>query len=843
MSNKKLEAPPGEPIVLRQEVDRRTFLKATGVAAAGATAALNLPGAEHIVLHNLATTADQAPTGAADAETIVPTFCRPNCFNGCRVNAHVRDGKVVKTSMAQFPDERYNRICLRGLSQPQQMYSERRLKYPMKRAGERGEGKWERISWEEALDTVATKLQETREKYGTHAVSFTQGSGNFGVLSGTMFGLYHRLFSVLEATCINNTLDVAQSYGLTKVFGKAPGNDQSDLANARTLFIIGSNMTEAQIHTWHFVADAIDNGAKVIVIDPVYTATASKAHQWVRIRPGSDGALFLSMIHVILNEGLEDTQYVHDHTVAPFLVRADTGKFLRQSDATGKEPEKVVDAATGRETIVDPYMVWSVKSSRAVPLVEGVEAAVTGSYTVNGIEVTVALDLLKAAVAEYTPERAEEITTVPAETIRQLAVTYATAKPATLYHCMGIDHWDNGHMTTFAEGTLAAITGNVGKYGASLGFKWYYIDNLDVMGFIYPDGKFAKNIYTDDMFETARTGNIMGKPDPIKAMFVACCNPLGAYTDRNVWIDTVLPSIDFIVTADIFDSDTVEYSDIVLPVAHWFETTDMHFGQTHPYVMYAEAAAPPAFESKSDMEIIQLLAARLGVNQYFDYTPDELLEMSISKPFAERTGFTLEQLKKDGVFKLWYQSPDTPNITNGLNGIFATPSQRAEFYNEDPKPRVASTTSLKFNPEQERLPRFVPPLEAWPESEAAKKYPLAFFQEHTRWRVHTQFADVPLLRELDPEPTVKLNPDDAAARGIRTGDDVEIFNDRGHVVVKAVLSSALPAGMVSLPKGWLARQHKRGAPGQLTHMNLNPASINQSFFDVAVDVRKWTEEA
>lgn len=174
--------------------------------------------------------------------------------------------------------------------------------------------------------------------------------------------------------------------------------------------------------------------------------------------------------------------------------------------------------------------------------------------------------------------------------------------------------------------------------------------------------------------------------------------------------------------------------------------------------------------------------------------------------------------------------------------MFDTPSRRAEFYNETPTPRVSSTTSQAFNPDTEHLPRFEPPLEIWPESDIAKKYPLAFFQEHTRWRVHTQYAEAAWLRELDPEPTVKISPADADARSIHNGDYVEIFNDRGSCVVKAVISSALPAGMLSLPKGWLPHQHKKGSPWELTHMKLNPASVNQSYFDVAVEVRKWNGE-
>jgi len=782
--------------------------------------------------------ATEGPSASSE-ETLVRTFCRPNCFGGCPVFAHVRDGKVVKTSLAPLPDPRYNRICLRGMSQPQQMYSERRLLRPRKRVGERGSGQWQDISWDEAIATVAQRFQAVRDEHGPQAIAYTEGSGNYGTLTSSHFGATSRFFAALEATTLSNTLDVAQAHGLTHVFGSLPNNDPADLVNAETIFIVGSNMTEAQIHTWHFVADAIERGTKVYVVDPIYTVTASKAHEWVRIRPGSDTAMFLAMTHIVLAEGLQDEQFLHDSTVGPLLVRADDGQFLRRNHLTGEPPVTHVNPMTGQEVSDEPFVVWSEADNRLVELTEGVRGAMSGTYEHDGITLRPALELLRDAVAEWTPEHAETVTTIPAATLREMARRYATSKPASIYHCMGIDHWDNGHLTTIAESALACVTGNVGKPGAALGFKWYYAENYDWMAWMMPGGHMGRTIFTDDMFEVARTGTIRGEKDAIKALYVAGCNPLGAYADRNRWVNEVLPSIDFIVTVDIYDSDTVEYSDLVLPAAHWFERSDMQFAQNHPFVMWGDKAVEPLGESKPDIEILRLLAEPLGVKEFFPDSDDELLEISINKPWAERIGFSLDRVKREGAVKVWYQDPQAPNVCLGYDGTFPTPSGRAEFYNPNPQPRVASTTSMRFDPSIERLPRFSPPIEAWPGTEASKKYPLVFFQEHTRWRVHTQYAEVPLLRELDPEPTVKINPDDAASRGIATGDDVEIFNDRGHVVVKALISGALPAGMLSLPKGWLAHQHTAGAPSELTHMVLNPASINQSYFDVAVDVRAW----
>ncbi|WP_441389674.1 molybdopterin-containing oxidoreductase family protein [Ancrocorticia sp.] len=813
-----------------------------------------------------------APSASAASEAgekWVRTYCRPNCFGGCPLMAHVREGKVIGVSPAPLPDPKYNRVCLRGLTQPEQQYSARRILHPKKRVGPRGSGQWQEISWDEAIDMVVENFTAVKEQYGSSAIALTEGSGNYGTLSSSHFGAVRRLFAALDATVLSNTLDVAQAHGLMQVFGGLPNNDPADLANAKTIFIIGSNMTEAQIHTWHFVSDAKDKGAKVIVIDPIYTPTASKADQWVRIRPGSDPAMFLAMTRVVMDEGIMNEDFLRRSSVAPLLVREDTGQFLRASDlsrtlsdneaeasdldgsATGTAEDEAdgvtstdgLYSAGGPTVITDPFIVWSDSEDHAVELADGfMDTRLYGSFEVQGIKVRTALDLLWDAVDEWTLEKSEEVTTIPAQTLHDMAITLATETPASMYHAMGIDHWDNGHLSTFAESALACVTGNVSRKGSQLGFKWYFAENYDFVNWMMPDGHMARDIYTDDIFELANEGTIQGKPDAIKAMYASGCNPLGAYCDRNQWIDKVLPMLDFIVTADIYNSDTVEYSDLVLPACHWFERQDIQWAANHPFITWSDKAVEPLGESKPDVDIMRLLADRLGVKQYFPDSDDELINIAISDDWAKANNFDLQRLKEEGALQISYQDPSQPNICLGADGSYPTATGRAQFYNPNPTPRVQSSTSLHFDPVKERLPYFEPPIEAWPTSPTHEKYPLTFFQEHTRWRVHTQYSEVPMLRELDPDPTVRMSPGDAAARSIHTGDLVEIFNDRGHVVVTAIVSDALPDGMVSLPKGWLGHQHIAGAPSELTHMRLNPTSVNQSFFDVAVEVRHWKGE-
>jgi molybdopterin-containing oxidoreductase family molybdopterin binding subunit len=247
--------------------------------------------------------------------------------------------------------------------------------------------------------------------------------------------------------------------------------------------------------------------------------------------------------------------------------------------------------------------------------------------------------------------------------------------------------------------------------------------------------------------------------------------------------------------------------------------------------MLQDKAVDPPFEAKSDHEIAGLLAEELGLGEYFKMSEEEIIAFMVNADSLEVHGITYDSLKDKKVQRY------IPAGSVRYKDFFYTPSGRMELYVENPTSRVPVENPVDLT--NERLPYFRPPIEAWSESEAAKKYPLVCIQEHTRFRVHAQWFNVPWLRELDPEPTVKMNPVDAEARGIKTGDYVRVFNDRGEVVVKAIVCGDPRPGMVNIPKGWQRYQFKKGGYQELTQLELNPSSVNQSFFDVAVEVEPW----
>jgi anaerobic selenocysteine-containing dehydrogenase len=818
-------------------ITRRGFLKTSAVVAGSAA----LAGSLGFALAGCSPTNDALQASLKAEEQVFRGVCRPNCFAFCHLNVHVRDGKVTKTTRAPYKDPRYSRICHRGLSHVQRIYDPERLKAPLRRVegSARGAGEWEQISWDDALGEVADRIKALQAEHGEQAFAYLTMSGN---RSFTITSMYSRLFgSLLHACAISPCLDMASYYGMMRMTGAATQlwecNEQTDIINAKALVAWGANITDAQVQSWHFVNEAKRNGTKLVVIDPIFTQLASKADLWIPVRPGSDTALYYGLMNIFLEKEAENVPFLQNSTVAPFLVRADTGKYLRRSD-TGIEPSPTgkTDATTKKEVMYDPIMV-SVEGV-PTPVEEAKAPDLEATCTVEGLKCRSVYSLLLDEIAEFPPAKVSELTDVPVETLYQLA-EICLDQPVTHYVGYGPQAYANGVHTTHAGMVMNALIGNLGYPGASYGSFWhaYFGSNS-----AFTNVKGANTTPAVAMVawpDVMRTGKFQDKDFPIKMLYVYSANPLCCCSDTNMLLKDVWGNLEFVVVADSVMTDTARYADLVLPIAQWFEVEEAtNAGQTIT-LNYNEKAIEPLYDSKPDTDIVRGLAEKLGFGDLFRFTDAEALAEIVASPMSEAYGVSYETLKKEKELRF---SADNPHIAWAGGKGFTSPSGRLEFYLENPTPRAKS--DKKITPElidRERLPHFFPPREAWPDTEAMKKYPLHFMSERPRYRVHSQWFGTRALRELDPEPTVKINPLDAEKRGIKDGDLVECYNDRGHGVGKAVFSNGVRPGILVYPKGWQISQHRSGSWSALLSADFDPFGVNGDFMDTTCEIRVWNE--
>ena len=730
-------------------------------------------------------------------DEVVHTVCPLTCGPACGILAHVREGVLVKVEPGDFPGTSH--ICHRGLASVKLVYHPDRLKHPMKRQGERGEGKWQRISWEEALDTMALRLREIGDRYGSSSLAWAMDMlgalstgatvGFAGACQGTFIsvaGCGDSAGPCADIACYGSPLWYGESY--TMMF------DHPALC-----LIWGHNPAETDAFKWRRIRDAKENGARVVVIDPRFTTTASKADQHIPIRPGTDAALALGMMNVVLDRGLYDTSFVTDRTVGPFLVRRDNGLFLREKDISPGQSEK--------------YIVWDTQTDapRSYDML-GVAPALTGVYRVKGVDCEPAFQLLTELAEQYPPHRVSEITGIAADSITRLAIEYATTKPAASFRGMGCQRTFHGDLSFRAINTLAAVTGNISFEGRAT----FELNRLALMTRGIPS--FMSLL---QMYEAISTE----KPYPIKALWIAKHNLINQDPDFNQVTKELVPRLEFIVVADLFMSTSAQYADIVLPACSFYECTDLVSpvgNGTHNYLQLQQKVIEPLYESRSDLDIMAHLAKRMGMDGYLDKSAEEYIELLLASGHPSMEGITLEKLKERPVLPAPHSVP-----------AFATPSGRLEFYSE------------RLRELGQELPIYLEPRESG-RRPLAQKYPLSLLTTHTKYRLHSMFANVPWLRELDPEPTLEMHPADAQPRGIEDGDLVRVFNDRGEVKLKAKLLQGIRPGSINIRQGWSPADYVEGTHQALTHSVINPAQQaiyepNSALYDVLVEVERANE--
>lgn len=814
----------------RAVLTRRSFLAASGALAGTVALAGCAPKRDDLAV----TRQDDAPSDLVEQADILGN-CSGACFGACRMRITVRDGKLVQTQKHAFPSMEkgidYGSICLKGMSHPQAIYSPNRVQYPLRRVEgtERGAEQWERISWEEALAEIAEKWQGIIDRHGAKSIATYTMAGNLELIGRNIYTI---LFTGMGFSSINGALDNAQLMWSSRVLGDndtCAGNEIADIQNAKVILCWGSNPAESCLPEWKFIAQARRNGAKFVVIDPNYTATAEKADLFVPVRIGSDAALALGMCNVVLENGWQDELFLRHSTVAPCLVKESDKLFLRASDLGLSEAGSEEDYLVG----------WDAAAGTHARLSDIAEPALEGSFEVEGHKVTTAYSLLVDVVAEYPASRAAEICDVPEDTIRELADLYCNQGPSFIWPRFGLDHYTNGHLGYWSMMTLASLCGQIGKNGASAGFMSFngaFLVNqaADATAGVAKDAT-GVEVAIMRLPETVRTKRYKDQDVDLKSLVIFRGNMVQSACDRTAILDA-MKQMEFIVAIDREMTDSSRYADIVLPAPSFFEADNMHLWYI-PYISYAEPAIEPLYESKPDFEIAKLIAAAMGREDLIPYdTVEEYARYILDTDACRDLGITYESLKGN-IMRTVKNNADGFYV-NGTYGEadFGTATGRVQFYLENTAP--LNDWGQEYDHDAEHLPRFEPPTEAWEGNELSETYPFIGNNLHSRWRAHSQFGYTPWLRELDAEPVVFMNDGDAGALGIADDDMVRVFNDRGEVVLKAQLSAGMRPGCITIPKGWQEGQYESGHISDLLGGFTSPICINQCYNDWRCDIEK-----
>jgi len=675
-------------------------------------------------------------------EKIVRTICNSHCGGTCEMNVHVRDGKITRVETGD-EGETAHRMCARGRAYRQRIYAPDRLLYPLKRTGPRGAGEFTRVSWDEALETVAHELKRVRDTHGNASILHFCSMADALMLHHVM--AFHRLlcqfggYTAPWGTISNegDNFAAGMTYGTRPTPRQAQANIE-EYMNARLIIMWSWNPVTTQQGTGvsQALVRAKEKGARFICVDPRYTDSAAAfADQWIPIRPGTDTAVFSAMAYVIIKENLHARDFIDTYTSG-----------------------------------FDKYKDY----------VFGLEDGV-----------------------EKTPQWAEPISGIPAGNIAELAREYAGAKPAVLGTSFAAGRTAFGEQFHRGAAALEAITGNVAirsgvvsaamallrkarissppnQVEAGIPSRW---NRLPYRGAsVNSSARVNVNLLSDAILK----GKDGGYPADYKFLWLSNTNYLNQLGEVNKAAEA-FKKLEFVLVTEQFMTSSARFADIVLPVCTFLERNDIYAPMGAGIFALVNKAIEPLGESRSQLQICEALALKLGITDYNDKSDEEWMRSIITKLSEEVEFPDYDALRNQGVYRLKLDKQDTVPPKEP----FPTPSGKIEIYSQ----LVADMNHPLIPP----IPKY---METWESlnDPLTEKYPLQLITPHFKRRAHSQFDNLPWLRELQTQ-TISINTIDAESRGIKEGDMVRVLNDRGETRIPAQVTERIMPGVVAIPQG------------------------------------------
>ncbi len=671
---------------------------------------------------------------------LISSACPRNCYSSCSIKVRVENNRIC--GIEPHPENRATPEgpCIKGLAYVERANSKERILYPQKRIAE---GKYQRISWDEALDCIAENLSTCKEQFGPHSVLYFASSGMSGLLNGISTSFW-KLFGGATTT-YGNLCWPAGLEATRLTMGANKHNAPWDLEHAKLIVLWGKNPAETNIQEMIPIEKAQEKGAQFVVIDPRRTPSTERANSLFQVKSGTDAALALGLAREIIKNDWIDHDFIEKNVLG--------------------------------------------------------------------------FEQFKERVEAYTAEKVSQICRISQDAIRNLAKQIGTIKPMTLIPGYGMQRYENGGQTTRCLLALSVITGNIGKQGAC----WHY---ANLQSYVFDDLKEPESYFPGcehpsfrRKISVAKLGeDLLKLVDPeIKMIWVERGNPLSQNPDTHT-IRKAFRKADFRVVVEQFMTDTAYEADIILPAKNMFEQSDIIGSYWNPYVQLKQKVLEPAGEVKPETEIYYLLAKRLGmdadeISKYIPAPTDEAIEKYLEGYLKDFPELSLEALKEG------------PQLANSFEEIpfadhqFPTASGKIELYSKE------AEEMWGIDP----LPDYVPlPVQS--------EFPLQLISPNSKNRIHSQFGNLDVIKQFEPEAFLFVHPLDAEAKGIANMEYVELYNHQGRAEVKVQFDLGLRPGNVVLTNGHWAING--AAPNLFTKGTETDIGHGTAFHNTWVDIKK-----
>ncbi|QLE85393.1 molybdopterin-dependent oxidoreductase [Shewanella sp. Scap07] len=747
-------------------INRRSFLKGSGAFAFSAS------------IMGCSSSDDDKPTEppvidppTPEPDGVFHTTCPRNCGDRCSLLVSTKDGVAISITGDPTHPVTAGTPCVKGHAYLESIYSPDRIQQPMKRVGPRGPGAtFEPITWEEANSEIAAKLNNIIDTYGGNAIApyFYSGYSGIGAGSGA-----NRFFNRIAGRNLERNICASAGYsGMSSILGEFSGPSPEDYVNTKCYVSWGTNEQATNIHHLKFINEARDKGALILVVNPARTPLASQADIWLQPTPGTDATLVVGIAKVLIEESLHDTGFIEAHT--------------------------------------QDY------------------------------------DALLARLEEYTHEQIEQETGVSKSQYQAFARAYAGVECAMIRIGYGLQRTLNGGRMVKAIPTIAALTGNIGKVGAGVIylntqagslFDWSYSNapHLTPEGAVRDTvniSEIGKSLLPEDyQHEDGQVGPLAyDKPcDPLKAMIIYSSNPIAIAPDADL-IEIGLKREDlFLVGIDLFQTDTMDYVDYLLPASSYIEQANMIDSYHCYYAQHSTQAISPLYQSKPDTVIFQDIAKAMG---YSDPEFSESIEDILRGTWQGNISYD----------ELCIQNRDSPIVDYPYrkNYDFPTPSGKVEF---------KDTSNTYFDSE-----KFNPVIDTGtPESDSFSHKGMTDDEKAREFRLlspahpklsNSQWANIKFIEGTFPQHTVYIHPDDAMRKGISDGDQVNLvasrYGQRNVTIqyVARVEPMTSPGTIFAWKNAWkkLNENGSGTAVNQLTNSELTDMNYGSTFHSTRVDI-------